>query len=106
MQNVREFNDSPHLISPLRYPGGKGAFSPYIAEVISRNGYSSASYFEPFAGGSGVALSLISQGLVENATLNDADYHIYCFWRAALHENQNFIDEIATVELSIAEWKR
>ena len=43
--------------SPLRYPGGKAALAPFLAETIALNGLAGCSYFEPFAGGAGAAFN-------------------------------------------------
>ena len=93
------------LKSPLRYPGGKGAFYPYFSELIKKNDLTGSRYFEPFAGGSGVALGLLSSNLVSEICLNDADYHIYSFWNSVLEETERFIDKIQHVAISIEEWK-
>lgn len=91
--------------SPLRYPGGKGAFYPYFSEIMKRNGLNGGKYFEPFAGGAGVALGLLSLDVASEVVLNDADYHIYCFWVSILNENELFAEVIRNVELSIEEWQ-
>lgn len=90
--------------SPLRYPGGKSAFYPYFSALMEQNGLKSRRYFEPFAGGSGVALGLLSLNTASEAILNDADYHIYCFWTSVLNENERFLERIQNVALSIKEW--
>lgn len=91
--------------SPLRYPGGKGAFYPYFLELMKQNGLHGGKYFEPFAGGAGVALGLLSSNIASDVKLNDADYHIYCFWVSVLDENERFIEEIRNIELSVKEWQ-
>lgn len=90
--------------SPLRYPGGKGSFYSYFSELMIQNGLNGGKYFEPYAGGSGVALGLLASNVVSEVILNDIDYHIYCFWNAVLNENEHFIAKIQNVELSIKEW--
>lgn len=94
------------IISPLRYPGGKGAFLFFFSELIKINGLNGGIYFEPFAGGAGVGLGLLQNGLVSEIVLNDADYHIFCFWFSVLNENQRFLDRINEVSLNIDEWKK
>lgn len=92
--------------SPLRYPGGKSVFSPYFSDLMEQNGLKSRRYFEPFAGGAGVALGLLSSNIASEAILNDADYHIYCFWTSVLNENERFLEEIQNATLSIKEWQK
>ncbi len=91
--------------SPLRYPGGKGAFYPYFSELMRQNGLIGGKYFEPYAGGAGVALGLLSTNMASEVILNDADYHIYCFWVSVLDENERFIEKIQDTALSIKEWQ-
>lgn len=47
---------SNRLYSPLRYPGGKAPFAPFIAKIMETNGVTGGHYLEPYAGGAGVAL--------------------------------------------------
>ncbi|MFH1062046.1 MAG: DNA adenine methylase [Candidatus Omnitrophota bacterium] len=94
------------LKSPLRYPGGKGLFALYFSELIEQNELSGCRYFEPFAGGAGVGIGLLSLSKASELILNDADYHIYCFWDSVLKHNIQFIEAIQDVKLSIEEWQK
>jgi DNA adenine methylase len=93
-------------VSPLRYPGGKRSFAPYLAAVISANGLKGCHYLEPYAGGSGAALELLRSGVVSSVTLNDKDPAVFWFWRAALTESERLMELIDNVELNIDEWRR
>lgn len=53
---------SNRLYSPLRYPGGKAPFAPFIATVMEKNRIAGGHYLEPYAGGAGVALDLLFHG--------------------------------------------
>ena len=92
--------------SPLRYPGGKAALGPFLAETIALNGLADCAYFEPFAGGAGAALWLLRNGIVSEAHINDLDPCVAAFWQAAVHEPARFADAIMSVKLDVAEWKR
>jgi len=92
------------LKSPLRYPGGKGSFYNYVLALIEKNNLIGSKYFEPYAGGAGVALALLSLNKVSQIFLNDADYHIYSFWRALLYENDRFIEKITKIKVTIKNW--
>ena len=46
--------------SPLRYPGGKSSLSRWVKKIIELNDLVGISYAEPFAGGAGIALSLLA----------------------------------------------
>jgi hypothetical protein len=59
---------SNKLYTPLRYPGGKARFAPLIAKVIADNELTGGHYLEPYAGGAGVALSLLVDGFVGGCT--------------------------------------
>lgn len=94
-----------NAVSPFRYPGGKGFLTPYLSEqILSRFGHSSPSFAEPFCGGAGSALNLLSDGCVEKLYLNDADYRIYSAWRAMIYETDRFIDQLHSITLDIESW--
>jgi len=91
--------------SPLRYPGGKSKIAPLIRLIIEKNGGPDITYIEPFAGGAGVALSLLIEGAVDQIVINDYDKAIYSFWRALKEAPQELIDLIEHTPLTIDEWK-
>lgn len=93
--------------SPLRYPGGKTKLAPTVAAILdaSRLG-ADVCFAEPFAGGAGVATSLLLAGRVAEIALNDADEAVAAFWSAALNETERFVDAIRTVPLDLAERER
>ncbi len=93
-------------ISPLRYPGGKGGLSDFLSEVICLNSLEGCPYFEPYAGGAGAALRLLTDGIVSKIYLNDADFRIYAFWRSVLDEPERFINSIQKVDISIDQWRK
>ena len=78
---------SNKLYSPLRYPGGKVQFAPFVAGLISANGLTGGHYLEPYAGGAGVALSLLFDGMVEHVHINDVDPAVAVFWRVATEQS-------------------
>lgn len=94
------------IISPLRYPGGKAAFVSFFAELMKINGLTGGVYIEPFAGGAGAALGLLANGAASEIVLNDADYHIFCFWVSVLNENSRFLENIESVSIGIDEWNK
>ncbi|MPM30930.1 hypothetical protein SDC9_77483 [bioreactor metagenome] len=91
--------------SPLRYPGGKNKLAPFIALLIKKAAIENSIYVEPFAGGSGVALSLLLNSVVDEIVINDYDKAIYSMWRALLTETDRFIALIETVPVNIDEWR-
>lgn len=91
-------------LSPLRYPGGKSRLSNFIRLVIQNSNLQNCTYIEPFAGGAGVALSLLLNGIVERIVINDLDKAIYSFWRAIKQEPFRLIEKIEETPITIEEW--
>jgi len=91
--------------SPLRYPGGKGKLSAFIARICIDNDIN-GHYVEPYSGGASVALFLLMEGYVQRITINDKDRSIYAFWHSVLNRTNQLCDLINNAELSINEWKR
>jgi len=92
--------------SPLRYPGGKNKISGFIKVVLENLTQETTTYIEPFAGGAGVALSLLLDGSVENVVINDYDKAIYSFWRAIKDNPEELICQIEDAPLTIDEWHK
>lgn len=92
--------------SPLRYPGGKSKIAPFVSLLIEKSNLEECIYVEPFAGGAGVALSLLFDGSVADVVINDYDKAIYSTWKAILDETERFANLISTIPLTIDEWKR
>ena len=59
--------------SPLRYPGGKNRLAGFIRIAIQNLEIQDCTYVEPFAGGAGVALTLLLDGTVNRIVINDYD---------------------------------
>ena len=90
--------------SPLRYPGGKSALHNLVSDIIHANGLDGGHYAEPFAGGGGLALSLLFEGIVREIHLNDIDPAIAAFWRAILEQNDELCAMIETTPVTIEQW--
>lgn len=95
-----------HCESPLRYPGGKAKLSEFLQRTISLNNLNGCSYYEPFAGGAGAAIRLLSDKHVSHLYLNDADRRIYALWTAILKDTKQFADRILSIPLTIDEWNK
>jgi DNA adenine methylase len=89
--------------SPLRYPGGKSQLYPLVKQLINCCDNINT-YVEPFAGGAGLALSLLFNGQVDSIVLNDYDKAVYSFWRAVLTNTDELIAKIDNTPISIEEW--
>lgn len=92
--------------SPLRYPGGKGALTDFLAATIEANGIKDCTYIEPYAGGAGAAINLLLAGKVARIVLNDADRSIWSFWHSILNYTEAFVERIRKTPVTVAEWKR
>ncbi len=79
---------------------------PIVSNIVKANGLKGGFYLEPFAGGSGLALSLIFNKVVSEIFLNDIDRSIYAFWNSVLNDTDNFIEHIRKIPISIEEWHR
>ena len=93
-------------ITPLRYPGGKGAFAPFVKAVMESNDLVGGHYLEPFAGGCGVALDLLFSGYCSDIHINDLDLAIYHFWKAITQQPDAFLSLLATTNITIATWHK
>lgn len=92
--------------SPLRYPGGKSCLSNDIVDLIRLNGLERCHYAEPYAGGSGLALSLLFDGHVAEIHINDTDPAVWAFWHCVLEETNCLADLIMSTPVTIDEWHR
>lgn len=90
--------------TPLRYPGGKSSILSMIAPIINANGLSRGHYAEPYAGGCGLALSLMFKGFVHEIHLNDLDRSIWSFWYSILNDTDDFIEKIESIPVTVEEW--
>lgn len=90
--------------SPLRYPGGKTKLAPHIKSIIKRNGLMGCNYVEPYAGGAGVALSLLLDDYVSSITINDADFAVYSFWKAITEHNHEFQVRMLEMPVNMDSW--
>lgn len=96
----------PHTHTPLRYPGGKTRLVSYVSELFFANHLVDGHYIEPYAGGAGLAISLLVKGYARYLYLNDLDKSIYAFWYSVLNETSNLCEYIETVDVTMEEWKK
>ena len=94
------------LNTPLRYPGGKQKIAPFITELLEENDLCGINYIEPYAGGAGVAISLLLGKKVKTIHLNDKYVPIYFFWKTLLRNPEWLCKKILLVPLTIEEWKK
>ncbi len=89
--------------TPLRYPGGKAKFAPFVKDLMEVNNLS-GDYLEPFAGGAGVALDLLYSGYCKNIHINDFDLAVYSFWKAVTSNTEEFLRVLYQTPVTIDEW--
>ncbi len=94
------------FVTPLRYPGGKGRLGPWLAELLRANRISGGTYVEPYAGGAGAAIYLLSAGIVNRIIINDADFAVYAFWKSVLEETDRFVTRVQRCHVSINMWEK
>lgn len=94
----------PRTLSPLRYPGGKTKLYKYTKNLIEKNNLSNCIYIEGFAGGSGLALELLANNVVDKLLLNDIDKSIYVLWKTILNNPKPLIELINTINITVDEW--
>lgn len=92
--------------TPLRYPGGKGRLTQYVADVISANRLVGGHYAELYAGGAAIAISLLRLEYVRHVHINDLNRSVFAFWHTVLHRNADLCRRIRSTRVSMAEWRR
>lgn len=97
---------SNKLYTPLRYPGGKARFAPFIAHVMEKNGLAGGHYFEPYAGGAGVALELLFHGYASHIHINDLDPAVNAFWRVVTEYPEETLKLLWDTPVDMSQWFR
>lgn len=97
---------SNKLYTPLRYPGGKARFAPFISETIALNGFHGGHYLEPYAGGAGVALELLFHGHASHVHINDADPALNAFWISVTKHPEELLRLLHDTPVNMEEWVR
>ncbi len=92
--------------SPLRYPGGKTSMLNVVATTLRLNGLDRGHYAEPYAGGCGLALSLLYGGFVAEIHINDIDPALWSFWHCALNETDALVALVEETPVTVEEWRR
>lgn len=80
--------------------------SKFIVALLHSNDLVGADYLEPYAGGAGVALSLLVHGHVSTIHINDLDVAIYSFWHSVLNDTERLCRLIVDTKVTVEEWHR
>ncbi|MEN8991926.1 DNA adenine methylase [Avibacterium paragallinarum] len=89
--------------TPLRYPGGKGRFAPFVRDLMEINQLS-GDYLEPYAGGAAVALDLLFNNYCKNIHINDFDVAVFNFWNSVTKNTECFLKLLNDTPITIDEW--
>ncbi len=90
--------------SPLRYPGGKQSLAPFVRLLLEGNKMGRCVYAEPYAGGAGLALRLLMDGVVERVLLNDKCPLVTTFWNILFHQSEKLIALIEKEPVNMETW--
>lgn len=93
-------------VTPLRYPGSKTWLVGYFKKFLEYNNLEPEILAEPYAGSGAVAISLLKDGKIERAFLNEMDPLIVAFWKSILYHQEELIERIQSVEVNIANWNK
>lgn len=96
----------PTTHTPLRYPGGKTRLAPYVTGIFTENSLVDGHYVEPYAGGAGLAVSLLVNGYARYIHLNDIDPSIFAVWHSIVNETEAFCKYIHDVNINLEEWHK
>ena len=88
--------------TPLRYPGGKSRLAKKFEIICKTNNIDV--YIEPYAGGCGIGLYLLSNKIIKQIVINDIDPLIYSFWYSILKHNKKFINMIYNTDITMDNW--
>lgn len=91
--------------TPLRYPGGKRRLAPAVMHLLELNGLKDIEYVEPFAGGAGVAMSLLFGEYASRVHLNDLSRPIFAFWHSVLNDTEAMCRRLNSISVTMEEWK-
>jgi DNA adenine methylase len=90
--------------TPLRYPGGKSRLTGFVKLVMDQNGLSGGEYMEPYAGGAGVALNLLSSDHAAHVHINDINEAIFAFWKCVFDDPDNLCQLIHDTPVTMDTW--
>jgi len=92
--------------TPLRYPGGKGRLTQFVADLIEVNGMTGCHYVEPYAGGAGIAITLLYLEYASHIHLNDLNRSVHAFWYSVLNEPDEMCRLVRETVPTMDEWRR
>jgi DNA adenine methylase len=70
--------------SPFRYPGGKTWLVPTIRKWLRSLSPSTLRFYEPFAGGGIISLTVAFEGLADHVTMVELDAEVAAVWKTII----------------------
>lgn len=80
--------------------------SDFVLGLIRKNQLEDCHYVEPYAGGAGVALSLMFMEAVSEIHLNDLNRSVYAFWHSAINYTDELVRRVRVTRVTVREWER
>ncbi|WP_347311344.1 DNA adenine methylase [Defluviimonas sp. SAOS-178_SWC] len=77
-----------------------------VSTTLRLNKLDRGHYAEPYAGGCGLALSLLYGGFVAEIHINDIDPAVWSFWHCVLNETDALVDLVEKTPVTVEEWRR
>jgi DNA adenine methylase len=68
------------------------------------NGLTGGEYVEPYAGGAGIALNLLSSGHAERVHINDLNPAVFAFWKSVFEEPDELCQLIRDTPVTMTTW--
>lgn len=89
------------ILSPFRYPGGKNWFVKTARKWLKHQAVRPTVLVEPFAGGAGISLAAVHEGLVDQAVFSELDSDVAAVWQTILNGEANWLaDEIISFRIN------
>lgn len=76
-----------------------------MTSLLEENNMVGTNYAEPYAGGAGLALSLLMDEYVNEIFINDLDPSIYAFWYAVLNYPDEMCRWVNDVDVTMEQWE-
>lgn len=95
-----------NFFSPLRYPGGKGVLATFLKRLLEVNRLQDSHYIEPYAGGAGLAWSLLFTEYVRRVHINDVNIAVYSFWLSVLDSTEELCKMIRDTSVNMREYQK
>lgn len=93
-------------ISPLRYPGGKARMAEFLADLFcAQSGPLPIEiWMEPFAGGAGAGLTLLSEEVIDELWLVEKNPAIAALWRSILGQGDALASRVEQTVPTMTLW--